>query len=214
MKTCIISVAFREPYITHSATQDIRICEEIEEGLNCDLLYFRDQLPMKDEIFTGEDIIPEFQKSLYGFKPHAIQRAIDMGYEKVIWLDPSVLPTVSMQVLIDSLDENPMIVITGDAPITKMCSDKAFDWFELERSELEGVNHIGGTMYAFNFTDKKVRDVFDLWKRAEQNGIFGTQDEFMKGHWSDEACMVLAMHKCRMPQYKEEKFTYLNQKEI
>jgi len=212
MKTCIVSVAFREPYVTHSARQMMRIHED-DAMKNIFLLYFADKLPMKDKIYT-ENIVEEFQKSLYGFKPHAIQRAIDMGYDKVIWLDPSVLPIVSMQVLIDSLDENPMIVITGDAPITKMCNQKAFDWFELKREELDGVNHIGGTMYAFNFTDKKVLDVFDLWKRAEQNGIFGTQDEFMAGHFSDEACMVLAMHKVGMKQYKEEKFTYKNQKEM
>lgn len=207
-KTCIVSVAFRNPYVQHMVKQRSFIARD---NPNTHVLFFRDRLPGRN-IIHEEDIVTRFQESLYGFKPHAIQMAIDEGYKKIIWLDPSVLPTASIDILTESLETNPMIVRIGDAPIAKMCSQKAKDWFEVKDSELEGVKHIGGTVYGFNFNNPKVVETFNLWKQAEEAGIFGTQDEFMAGHWADEACMVLAMYNNEMPQYWEEKFTYYNMK--
>lgn len=208
-KTCIVSVAFRNPYVQHMD----KLVEFIKNDAQpVDMLFFKDELPSKDGIIK-EDIVTHFQKSLYGFKPHAIQQAIEMGYEKIIWLDPSILPTVSLKVLIDALDEHPMVVRTGDAPITKMTNARVKKWFDVTDADLEGVKHIGGTIYCFNFNNLKTREVFDLWRLAEIEGMFGDQDEFMKGDcWADESAMVLSLHKIGVLQYWEEKFTYYNMK--
>ena len=203
---CIVSCAFREPYLTHSDKQ-LEIIKEFNH------IRFIDQLPYKEGL-VNNNIVERFQKSLYGFKPHAIQFAISLGFKKIVWFDPSVLPTVSPKVLFDSLDEHHMIVVKGDNPINNMVNEKAIRWFGVDRINLGRVNHIGGTIYGFNFNEPMTNQVFQLWKSAEEKGIFGTQDEFMAGHWADEACMVLAMQKIGVKQYSEEKFTYLNQKEI
>jgi hypothetical protein len=209
-KTCIVSVAFRRPYVAHSKTQEECIREVNPE---VDLLYFRDELPSKSGIIK-EDIVDHFQRSLYGFKPHAIRKAIELGYKKIIWFDPAVLPTTSVSHLIESLDTHPMIVRTGDQELIGMVNKKALNWFEVTENELCSIKHVGGTIYAFNFNDPKVVEVFDLWKKAEEDGIFGNQDDFMNNHWADEACMSLAMYKIGIPQYYEESFKYLNQKEL
>lgn len=208
--SCIVSVAFRQPYVHHSERQEQTIRE-----MTPFVSYFayRDCLPMKDRIEVN-NIVTRFQESLYGFKPHAIQRMRDKGFTKVIWFDPSVLPTSRVTVLLDALDNHPVIVRTGDNPIVNMTNRKTLDWFGVSTDELRNVKHVGGTIYAFNFEDPKAVEVFELWKRAEENGIFGTQDEFMKGHWSDEACMALSLYKCNVPQYWCTDFSYLNQKEL
>lgn len=207
---CVVSVAFRINYVRHSKVQEAWIKENNTE---IDLILFRDKLPMSGCVHT-DNIVSEFQKSLYGFKPHAIQHAIDLGYKKVIWLDPSILPTTSLDILVKSLDKHSMIVRTGDSPLSKMCNQKAKNWFAVSDEDIKDVKHIGGTIYAFNFNDPKVVEVFNLWKKVEEEGIFGNQDEFMAGHWADEACMALAMYKVGLPQYYESNFKYLNQKEL
>lgn len=206
----VVSVAFRLPYVTHSIRQEATIRES---DPNLKYWAVREALPVKHG-FVFEDIVTHFQKSLYGFKPHMIQKARDKGYKKIIWLDPSVLPTVSMQCIIDALDNHPVIVRTGDAPIVKMTNKRVMDWFGVTPDELSEVKHVGGTIYAFNFDDPKAVEVFELWKRAEENGMFGTQDEFMAGHWSDEACMSLSLYKCNVNQVWCKEFGYLNQKEL
>ena len=209
---CIVSVAFREPYVTHSKRQEALI----NVDGSAPTLYFHNRLPMKDKIYEKNIavIVEKFQQSLYGFKPHAIQIAINEGCEKIIWLDPSVLPTGSLDILINALDEHPIITITGDATMDKMCNDKALKYFGVTREEAKGIRHVGGTIYGFNFNHPKAVEVFELWKKAEEDGIFGTQTDFMNQHWADEACMALALYKCGVKQYFPEGFTYLNQKEI
>lgn len=206
-RTCIVSVAFRSPYTEHSKRQRQSITEDV------DFIYFVNELPDKGVVHK-DNIISIFQQSLYGFKVHAIQHAIDKGYKKVIWLDPSTLPLSPIQVLIDSLDTNPIIVKRGDNPLSKMSNDKAKEWFGVTDKDLEGVNHIGGTLYAFNFNDPKIVNLFEVWKHSEESGIFGDQDAFMAGHWADESCMALSMFKLGIKQYHEPKFGYLNQKEL
>lgn len=208
-KTCIVSVAFRRPYTDHAKVQE----KWLRENSDCEMILFRDCFPLRGSVIR-EEIIYHFQKSLYGFKPHAIQEAIDAGFRKIIWLDPSVLPTAPMEIIINSLDTHPMIVRIGDAPIVSMSNKKSLKWFNVSEEELKHVKHVGGTIYGFNFDYENARDAFDLWKYAEAEGIFGTQEDFMAGHWADEACMALSMHCCGVPQYWEEKFTYKNQKEL
>lgn len=213
MNTCVVSVAFREPYVTHSKRQEGCIL-----ALEPRLYYisWHDELPTQ-EGFLRENIVSHFQKSLYGFKPHAIDKVKKYGvkeYGKVIWLDPSVLPTRPVQILFDALDTHPILTITGDATMDKMCNDKALKYFGITREEAKNIKHVGGTIYGFNFNNPKAVEVFNMWKKAEEDGIFGTQDDFMAGHWSDEAVMALALYKCNVEQYFPKEFKYLNQKEL
>lgn len=207
---CIVSVAFREPYVTHSKRQE----EVIDKTFDGFQIYYRDNLPIKNGNVLGDLIVPTFQKSLYGFKPHAIQRAIDIGYKRIVWFDPSVLPTSDLNDLFKELEQTDMLVVKGDNPIVKMTSPKALEWFGTLQEQLSGINHIGGTFYGFNFNNPKTLEVFNLWKKAEEEGIFGNQDEFMAGHWADESCMALAMFKCGVEQKASKTLTYLNQKEL
>lgn len=208
--SCIVTVAFREPYLTHNERQYNWIKENHPD---LKVISFRDMLPAKGTIHT-DNVVSHFQKSLYGFKPHAIQKAIDYGFKKVIWLDPSVLPSITLAHLFNALDEHPVIVRKGEHPLADMTNQKAMNWFGVTKEDIKDVKHIGGTVYGFNFDNQKAVDVFHLWKKAEEEGIFGTQDDFMAGHWADESCMALSLFKNGVEQYWKSLFTYQNQKEL
>lgn len=207
---CIVSVAFREPYVTHS---DKQIQTILEQRTITGFMRFANELPSKEGIIK-DDIVSHFQKSLYGFKPQAIQRALDNGYKYIVWFDPSVLPTSNVTELFDELEQTDMLVVKGDRALSEMTSDKAYEWFGLKKEETTGINHIGGTFYGLNFNNPKTLEVFSLWKKAEEEGIFGNQDEFMAGHWADESCMALAMFKCGVEQKSSTTLKYQNQKEL
>lgn len=200
----IVTCAFREPYLSHNIKQ-------LETLTGVPVLSFRDCLPYAEGLVT-ENIVERFQKSLYGFKPHAIQKARDMGATKVIWMDPSVYPLESVQTIYDQLDKHPMLVIKGDRHIKDMTSERLLHEFTFGTPKLSlDVNHIGGTIYAFNFEDKNVRNAFHNWKAFEIDGFFGDQTEFMKGHWADESCLALCLAHSGVEQVSLN-FKYRNQK--
>jgi len=195
----IVTCAFREPYLSHNTKQ-------LETLKGVPVLSFRDCLPYGEGLVT-ENIVERFQKSLYGFKPHAIQKAIDLGFKKVIWFDPSVYPLESVQTIYDQLDKHPMLVIKGDRHIKDMTAKWLLDEFKHY-----DINHIGGTIYAFNFNNQNTLDCFYNWRDLEISGYFGDQEEFMKGHWADESCMALCMAICGIEQVSLN-FKYRNQKD-
>lgn len=200
-RTCIVSVAFRSPYTEHSNKQwdALRDYNKIR---------FVNELPYSEGIVKN-NIVERFQKSLYGFKPHAIQHAIDMGYNKIIWFDPSVMPLEDVSTIYEQLEDSDMLIVPGKNHIKDMTNQKAFEYF----GDRHNVNHIGGTIYAFNFNSQKTIDCFNIWKQAENDGIFGNQAEFMAGHWADESCMALSM-SCAGIEQKRLNFKYANQKEL
>lgn len=193
----IVTCAFREPYLTHNTKQ-------LETLNGVPVLSFRDCLPYSEGLVT-ENIVSRFQKSLYGFKPHAIYRAMQLS-RKVIWMDPSVYPLESVQTIYDQLETNPMLVIKGDNHISKMTSQRVLDLFPNTNT-----NHIGGTIYAFNFENEKVLNCFFDWQKLEKDGYFGDQEEHMKGHWCDESLMALCMEAHGIEQVSLN-FKYRNQK--
>lgn len=203
---CIVTCAFREPYLTHNLNQFSTL-----SGIP--VIAFRNELPYSEGI-VKENIVERFQKSLYGFKPHAIRYAKNCGFKRIVWFDPSVLPTCDPIVLFDSLLSHPMLVIKGDNSLPKMCNEKMLRYYGVTEDEIKTINHIGGTVYGFNFNNVETERCFNIWINAEIDGIFGNQDEFMRGAWADESCMALSMYACGIKQYTESKFTYLNQKSL
>lgn len=195
----IVTCAFRQPYLDHNTNQ-------LNTIKGVPILSFRDCLPYSEGI-VRDNVKERFQKSMYGFKPHAIQQALGLGHRLIVWFDPSVFPLEPVENIFRQLEQTDMLIVPGRDHIRSMTSSKAFNHFGV----MPDVNHIGGTIYAFNFNYEKTINAFMYWKQAEMDGIFGTQEEFMKGHWADESCMALAMAKAGIEQQRLN-FKYDNQK--
>src|SRR5687768_10864332 len=67
------------------------------------------------------------KESLYGFKVHAVQRALDQGYSKIIFLDPACI----LQHPVDYwFDLNlPVLAVKDDNKLDKMISQKALNYY-------------------------------------------------------------------------------------
>jgi len=179
-----VSVGFGEKYIE----QQDRLKESILAIYpNANLLFFRDRLPAKSK---------QFFDSLYGFKVHAIQEALEFGFKKVIWFDPAMILVDK----IDNLLDYWMVAVKDDNKLHNCISVKACNFFKTSSYVVEqlGWNLVGGSLYYFNFHDMRVRSIFILWKESEEAGCFGSQveaaSEQLQGHRYDEACLALSMY--------------------
>lgn len=131
-----------------------------------------------------------FLDSLYGFKPHAIQEAIDAGFKKVVWVDAAII--LHKPIVIDS----PMVAIIDSSVLP--ASDRALKYYGMTREQSKNLTLVGGSFYYFDFNTPLANMIFDSWKKAEIDGIFGSQHqesfEGLQGHRHDETCMRLSMH--------------------
>lgn len=130
-----------------------------------------------------------FLDSLYGFKPHAIQEALDAGYKRVVWVDSAMILRKPIST------EEPMIALIDSSQLPS--SNKALEYFGLKRDQIHGINLVGGSFYYFDFNRPITQMIFGYWKQAEVDGIFGSQHqesfEGLQGHRHDETCMRLSM---------------------
>ncbi len=146
--------------------------------------------------FRGEQIPGRpFHESLYGFKPHAVQRGLDAGYKKIIFLDPACI----LQHPVDywfGYDLPPVIAVKDDNKLEGRISEKAIDYFG--HASIIDWHLVGGSLYVFNFNWPITLGIFREWFDAEEDGIFGSQAELsseqINGHRMDESCMAVAIY--------------------
>ena len=132
--------------------------------------------------------------SLYGFKVHAVEAALDRGYTKIIFLDPACI----LQHPVDywfTLNL-PVLAVRDDNKLDKMIGKKAMDYYG--NPDITGWHLVGGSLYVFDFNHSVTHRLFGQWYCAEAAGIFGSQteqaSEKINGHRNDESCMAVAMY--------------------
>jgi len=137
-----------------------------------------------------------FHISLYGLKVHAIEQTWKNGFTKVIWLDPAMILTDK----IDDLFQFRMVAIKDDNKLTGLISDKAIEYFNIDKQEMvyKDWRLVGGSLYYFDFDFELTQKIFQIWKKSELRGMFGSQyeasSELINGHRNDESCMAAAIY--------------------
>lgn len=154
---------------------------------DANFMFFRGHLPPGSKTFY---------ESLYGFKPHAIKAALDVGFKKVLWLDPAMI----MVDKIEDILKFEMMAVMDDNVLYNVVSDRCYKYFRETKQNVyeHGWHLVGGSIYWFDFTKESANNIFTTWLEAEKAGMFGSQQEQaseqLQGHRMDEAVMALAMY--------------------
>jgi hypothetical protein len=180
---CFLSVAFGPRYVE----QQMRLHKSIQD-IHPDAQHFAwtDTLPPGSKPHT---------ESLYGFKVHAVNHALSLGYKKIIWLDPAciVMKPVDYYFTLGL----PVIAARDDNKLSNHIGSKALMWYS-KTSIPDSWHLVGGSLYVFDFNRPDCQKIFNTWERAEVNGIFGSQQEQATGkinkHRNDESCMAMSLY--------------------
>lgn len=152
------------------------------------------------------------KESLYGFKVDAVGYALKKGYQKIIWLDPACI-------LVDKIDyyfqlDTPVMAVKDDNLLSNYIGDKAMKYYG--NPDITRWHLVGGSIYVFDFTKEKTAQIFDDWANAEDDGIFGSQQEQAIGkinrHRNDESCMAMALYinGCEPTPYDVARYDKVN----
>lgn len=184
-----VNVSFKEKYIEAQN----RLKDSIKELYpDSTLLFWSDQLPQGSK---------PFGQSLYGFKVHAIQEAINKGFKKIVWLDSCAIIKKPLTSLLELASKNGLIAVKDEQKLFRYISN---DLLNLTGEISKDWNLVGGSLYIFDLDNEMGKKIFDEWKDLENRGYFGTQEMIMKerndgidkcGHRMDETCMAYLMYK-------------------
>lgn len=185
-KIAFVCVAFGSAYVE----QQKRLKESILSIYpDADLIFWTDELPPGSK---------RFSESLYGFKPHAVQCASELGFTKIAFFDPACILMGKLDYYQELVKDYGVIAVQDDNKLPQYCYRKATDYFKLDRHQIIDWHLVGGSFYYFDFELPLCDYVFYKWMDAERAGLFGSQQEQasnkLHGHRSDEAIMSLALY--------------------
>jgi hypothetical protein len=136
------------------------------------------------------------KESLYGFKPCAIEHALQIGYRKIIWLDTACILQQPVDYWFSLVKNYGVIAAKDDNKLEKCIGDKALNYFG--NPDISDMHLVGGSLYVFDFDLPLCQKIFTTWEKAEYSGMFGSQAEQSSGkinsHRHDESCMAMALY--------------------
>ncbi len=145
MKPCIVSYADTPVYQSKMR----RLEKSVPNGV--DFLGFTS---VEDLECDPHRVVP------YGFKPAAILKAFERGYDFVLWCDSPVHVTKSLDQVWEYLEENHYCFFDNIGHTLGMwTNDKCLEYFGMTREEALKTQMIMACCMGFNFQDQRVRDL-------------------------------------------------------
>lgn len=143
----------------------------------------------------------------YQFKTALIQKAIELGYERVIWLDSSMQLKKDLTPLFDTESGITVFENLGH-PTWKYLSDQAANklFGDIDYTEwLKQIPQIWGGAFALDLTKQKAKEFFTELKEYSCNGSFKESGSTRTGfiaHRHDQSVMSVLLHnKCTLLPY-------------
>lgn len=157
--------------------------------------------------FDGEESIgaPKHEDNPYAFKIYAIEKAFEMGYRQILWLDSSVFAIKNLTPIFDEIEKNGFIFQEAGHYLGNWSSDKQLEYFGITRNEAMEMPMIGNAGFlGLNFTKRICCLFFDQWRYSMLDGMFKgnwtnennseSSDERVKGCRHDMVCSSAIMH--------------------
>lgn len=145
----------------------------------------------------------------YMFKPYAIQKAIDMGYEIVLWCDSPIIAVKPLHDYVRYVSENGYAFYNNIGhPLGRWCNDKALEYFNLTREQAMDIPMIMACCMGFRIDDDS------YLHRCAFNYYFDLADKLYPGSWDnhrhDQTVMsaLIKMHGLKILTAHETFFMY------
>lgn len=132
----------------------------------------------------------------YKFKPYAIQKAVNLGYDLVLWCDSPVIAVKNIQPVFDHIEKYGYVFFDNPGhSVGKWSNQKSLDYFGVTREEAMNIKMIMACCMGFYFqkpSNIKQRPLFF-------NEYHDLANQLYPGSWTDhrhdQTVMSLLIHK-------------------
>lgn len=143
--------------------------------------------------FTDEASIgaPSHQENPYAFKVYVIERAIEAGYDEILYLDSSCFAIRNVQPIFDEIVKDGFFAQEAGHHVGTWCNDMTLERFGISRDEAMGMLMYGNAgMLGLNMMHENGNNFFVKWRGAMLDGCF-------KGAWDNRGLTESQDERCR-----------------
>ena len=115
---------------------------------------------------------PSHEHVPYGFKAYALKKAMDDGYDQVVWADASVWLCSDHQRIWDQLDKDGYMFHLNGWNSGIWCCDAALPLLELTREEAFKIPHMMATVMGLDFRNDLANEFLDQYYQHALKGTF------------------------------------------
>lgn len=126
--------------------------------------------------FTSYEEIgsPKHTEIPYAFKPYAIQKAINLGYDSILWCDSPIHAVKDLSPVFEHIEKHGYLFFDNIGhPLGKWTNQKCLDYFEMTREEAMNTKMIMACCMGFTQRHLFFNEYYDLAK------------ELYPGSWND-----------------------------
>jgi hypothetical protein len=213
MKKCIVS--FADSAGTYRKKL-LRLEQSLKGNFDGDFLGFTsyDQIGCEPH-----SVIP------YKFKPYSIQKAIDMGYELILWADSPVYCIKPIQRVFDQIEQDGYLLFDNIGfSLGDFSSDKQLDYFGITRDQAWSIKQVMACVMGFKTSPSTLkwfneyRDVANnLYKGAWDNDdLTESKDARVRGNRHDQSVISCIAHinNLKITNAQQTHFCYLEHKKV
>lgn len=200
MRKCVVSFADKTGSYQKKM---LRLEQSLKGNFDGDFLGFTDY----KEIGS-----PTHSQIPYAFKPYAIQKAIDLGYQLVLWADSPVYAKSSLDDLFDYIQHAGIIAFDNIGySLGDYTNDNTLEHFKISRQESWKIKMVMACVLGFNFMAplwgnevfQEYKSLTHLYKGEwENDDLTESQDRRVKGHRHDQSVISAILYKRNIPILK------------
>jgi hypothetical protein len=147
----------------------VRLEQSLQGRFNGDFVAWTDY---KDINCEPHKVIP------YKFKAYAIKKAIEMGYEYILWCDSPIVAIKDIELVFEYIDKHGYVFFDNIGhPLGKWANDKSLEHFNVSREEAKDIKMIMACCMGFKVSNLTAARFLDDY--------IGLADKLYPGSWTD-----------------------------
>jgi len=155
-----------------------RLEQSLQGNTDADILMF------KSEQEVGA--LPH-SESMYGFKPMAFQKAYDIGYRKILWLDASMYVIKNLEPIFDEIDKKGYFFQDSGWFNRQWTNQETIYYFGTDKGKM-----ISSGVLGLDMNTEQGYKFYEQWVTAMKKGLFnGSHDN----HRHDQSSASLIIEK-------------------
>jgi len=176
LKDCVINFAKGKNY----PLLQQRLKENFEKfQFKGDLLLFKDESELDS---------PTHSEHPYAFKVKAFQKAINYGYENVLWCDSSINPVKNPSPIFEYIEKNGHMFFWDGWNCGQWTNDRMLKYFNITREEAFNIPQIYACFIGLNLKNKTSLKFLEEWEKAIPY-FSGSWTNKNKTESNDETCL-------------------------
>lgn len=125
----------------------------------------------------------------YNIKIDAIETAISMGHERLLWLDCSVWAINNPMPIWDIIEHEGYYLCNLGYNCAQICNDRVLEYFKVTRDEAENMWGCISGIVGLNLSHPTGKEIAEQWIRAARDGMFYGDRNYNPNESSDPRFM-------------------------